>query len=255
MIYTRSQFFYGIEITENNNKLDFEESGTLVAEMPVGFYSLEDFAQELAFTLAGETEGLAYFATVDRETRKITLSANGTFSIITNGVNSGISAWSILGFTSNKTGGTSYTSDVAVGKVYKPQFFLQDYVPFENFIESAGGSVKTSASGKTEVVSFGKIRLMECRITFINNYTHSYDSVIETSPTGLADTLDFMNYLISKGNIEFMPDRDAPNTFYQCFLLSTSESSDGISFKLQELYSQNLNGYYDTNKLTFREVN
>lgn len=252
MIYTKSQFYYGIEIDENNNKLDFEESGTpLVGTVTVGFYSLEDFATELTLALARVTLGLAYTATVDRTSRKVTISADGSFDIITDGVNSGLSAWGEYGFTANQTGAASYESDSAVGDVYRPQYLLQQYVPFENYIDSVEGSVKQSTSGEVEVVSFGTARRMQCEIDFITNRTMPSGAPVDNNATGLENARAFMGYLIQKGALEFMPDRETPDTYYRCILDSTPQSKDGIGYRLRE---KQVNDYYTTGRLVFREV-
>jgi hypothetical protein len=253
MIYTRSQFYYGIDVNENNNKLDFAESSTdLEATMAIGLFSLTDFVQQLAVALSAETLGLTYTTSLDRTSRLVTITASGNFDIITDGANAGLSCWTQLGFTSNKTGASTYTSDTPIGSVYRPQFHFQEYTPFENYIESVEGSIKQSTSGRVEVVSFGSSRKMECKIMFITDNNQGYGAPIESNANGVSEALAFLNYAIKKGDIEFMADRDTPATYNRCILQSTPTSKDGIGFKLKEM--KDLNGYYEMGLMVFREV-
>jgi hypothetical protein len=87
---------------------------------------------------------------------------------------------------------------------------------------------------------------------FITDNPQGYGAVIESNPNGLSETLAFLNYAIKKGDLEFMPDRDTPATYNRCILQSTAASKDGIGFKLKEV--KDLNGYYETGLMVFREV-
>jgi hypothetical protein len=142
------------------------------------------------------------------------------------------------------------------GSEYKPQFLLQKYTPFEKNKSFAQAKVNQSASGVVEVISFGSVEIMECRIEFITDINQGTGSTpIETDLNGVDNTLDFLNYCITKGNIEFIPDRDAPNTYQKCLLESTSSNRNGTGFKLNELTGRRLTGYFSSGLLRFRKVN
>ena len=61
-----------------------------------------------------------------------------------------------------------------------------------------------------------------------------------------------MNYCITKAPIEFVADLEAPTIFRQCLLDRTRESKDGVDFKIRELFSKKLFGYFESGSLTFR---
>ena len=79
-------------------------------------------------------------------------------------------------------------------------------------------------------------------------------SELENDSSGVVNALAFLNYAITKAPLEFIPDRSNPSTYQECILESTPESQDGLAFKLKELYSINLSGYYETGTLTFRRI-
>ena len=118
-----STFYYGHEITSDNNKIDFEEGfGELVAEINVGTYSLTDFviAVQDALNSAGSN---IYFVTLNRTTRQITITANNPFDLlITTGDHTGTSSFPLMGFTGpDLTGQTVYVSNGPSGSEYRPQ--------------------------------------------------------------------------------------------------------------------------------------
>lgn len=251
---TLSSFFYGHKIDSSNPWIDFSENGVteLSGETKIGSYTLTDFldAVSVAMNEAGSQE---YFINVDRVTRKTTISAALPFQLkVTTGGHAVISVFPLLGFTTDRTGSNSYESDVGSGLVYYPQFNLQSYVAFRDFIEAADASVNTSASGVVEVVSFGENRFMECNIRYATDIIGQ--GVIENNPTGVSDLRAFLYYATKKNPIEFMEDRDDPIFFSACILDKTPSSANGTGFMLNELYSRGLANYFESGKLTFREV-
>lgn len=252
-VHTKSAFYYGIDIDDNNCKIDFNEGAAdLVATIEIGKYSLTDFAQAVAVQMtANGTQ--TYVVTINRATRILTISSVGTFSLlVTTGVNTGLGAWDYIGFESDQTGAITYTATLACGSAYYPQFLLQDYVSFEDYQEASDGVVNRAASGRVSVVSFGTQNFMECRIIYATDKTQSFGAPIDNNPTGVSDLRTFLTYAIGKGDMEFMPDRATAGTFTRCLLESTSTSKDGIGFKLQELYGRAV-GYFETGMLKFRE--
>lgn len=253
-IYTRSSFYYGITIDDNNNKIDFNEGGSdLVATIEIGKYSLTDFAQAVAVQMTAEGTQL-YIVTVDRSTRLLTISSTSNFSLlVTTGINAGIGAWGYVGFSVDQTGSNTYTGTIACGSSYKPQFLLQNYVAFEDYSEATDGVVNKAASGKVSVVSFGSQRFMECLITWVTDRPQQFGSIIENDASAISNLRNFLIYAITKGDLEFIPDRATPSTYTRCVLESTPSSKDGIGFKLQELYGKGCVGYFETGLIKFRE--
>jgi hypothetical protein len=253
---TRSKFYYGHTITESNNKISFYEGvSELIAQVSQGSYSLEDFATEVssALSLAGTQE---YTCIVDRVTRKITISASSSFDLlISTGSSVGESAFPLIGFSgSDQTSSNSYEGNLASGSEYIPQFILQKYVDFDDNVSANKSNVFESASGIVQSVSFGQKKIMECNIMFATDINQGINGPVETNLTGVSDLRNFMLYLITKGNIEFIPNRDDPGTFTKCFLDKTSSSQDGTGFTLEEMYSKGLANYFETKTLTFRKV-
>lgn len=251
---TFSAFIYGHDITDSNLSIDFSENliDELGAEINIGSYTLTDFVNAVATALndVGDNE---YSVTVDRTTRLITISTTVPFDLyVTTGSRASTSAFSLMGFTTDRTGSNTYVGDVPTGFFYEPQYYLQRYVDFTDYVEANESSVNTSASGIVEVVSFGQNNFMECNITYCTNITGQ--GVIKNNPNGVAVLRAFMNYAILKKPMEFLPDIDSVNEFTACILERTRQNSKGTGFQLYELYTRGLANYFETQSLTFRKV-
>lgn len=256
-ITTRSAFTYGHKITSDNENIDFTEDGAteLTATIEIGSYYLNEFADAIAVALNTIGDN-AYTVTLDRVTRKFTIAADSTFDLlVTTGSTTAISAFSLMGFTSNKTGGSSYESDVASGSVYYPQAPLRDFIDFDDVQESVQAKVNESSSGEIEVVSYGTRYLMECNIKYATDINVSASDYIENNATGVSDLREFLQYIVGKNPIEFIADKTDFTTFESCLLESTQRSGDGTGFQLRELYSEGLAFYFESGKLVFRRLN
>lgn len=263
MIFTHSSFYYGHVLSENNLYLSFREpfdtdTSEKIAELNVGDYSLSEFVDELARALnaRGAQE---YTVTIDRTTRIITISASQVFELlISSGNTVAISVFGLAGFSgSDLTGLTTYEATQASGKEYFPQFKLQSYVDLRDNIRKSQASVNESASGIPEIVSFGKIREMECDILFatdIDQGDEKLGSPIRTNLTGVQDLRDFVEAITDKNTIEFIPNRNDPDTFNKMILESSEDSGEGIKIQVKEIRTSGMTGYYKTGKLVFREV-
>lgn len=257
MILTYGKFYYGHSITTTNRYIDFKEGAgpDLVATVDVGEYSLTDFCDKvsIALNLAG---ALTYTVTVNRSTRIITITATGAFTFLAgSGVNSAQSTFYHLGFDASDTSSsTTQVGDFASGSEWVPQYMPQDSVEFDNNQLHIDGTVKQSTSGVVEAVKFGTKKIMECKYKFITDVTQSADSPILNDPSGVLNARTFLEYAVTKSDLEFMPDKNDADNFTKCILESTSEDKDGLSFKLKEQYSQGLVGYYETGLLKFRKI-
>lgn len=253
-IKSYSGFIYGHDVSDLNQYINFSEDGIneLGAQVKVGSYTLEGFVNAVSIAL-NDIGQLDYTVTVDRSTRKITISATSTFNLlVTTGTQSAISAFNLIGFTTNRSGASSYEADIASGLFYEPQYKLQRYVDFEDIVKTAQSSVNTSASGVVEVVSFGQNKFMECNITYATDIVGQ--GSIKNNASGVAALRAFMTYIIQKKPIEFVVDIETTSVFVPCILESTRDSSDGTSFQLYELYSRGLANYFETQTLRFRKV-
>lgn len=251
---TRSSFYYGIEIDETNNKIDFDEGGdAIVATIESGAFSFQEFCTQIATALndAGSED---YTVTIDRSTRKITVAATGTFRFLGNsGLSKGVTALSEMGFAlTDGTLATSVTGGSAIGSVFSPQFILQDHISTDNFRRAAFASVNKSASGKVQVQKFGTEKFMQCNIKYITNIVQPAGGIIESDINAVEDAQTFLQWMTEKKPAEFMADRDDVSTYQEFILESTDDSQDGTGYKLRELYDKGLPNYFETGKLIFR---
>lgn len=254
---THSKFYYGYPVTTTSLYIDFNEGGSeLTAELEIDAYSLTDFADALSVAL-NDAGALTYTVTVNRSTRQITIAATGNFALlVSTGSHAASTAFGTAGFTgANLTGAATYTGNLAAGTVYTTQFILQSYVAPQDFQAMLYGTVNKSASGKVEVVTFGTETFVEFNITLATSRVQEAGGIVRNNATGLSDLQSFMQYITTKGPLEFMPNEDAPETFITVILESTSEDSKyGLGYKLRELYGRGLPGYYETGVLKFRVI-
>lgn len=254
---TRSQFYYGIIVDSSNFNLDIRIGMTnYQVPLTLGRFSLTDFANSVQIALRQFTPQ-DFVVTVNRDTRVFTISAPVAFQMLfLTGLNTLTNASELLGFQEiDYTGASTYTGVFGVGKSYRPQFILQDYVPTFLNVEANASRVNESASGINESVTFGRRETMSCNITYVTNLEVSCAvNSIEYDAQGLENLLDFLDYCILKGNIEFMPDRDDANNFEKLNLEKTGSSSNGTGYRIRELTGRRLPGFYETGLLDFRKI-
>lgn len=252
-----SQFYYGFQVLAEpyNGFIDIDEgAGEIGVEVPVGSYTLDEFA--LVIREALDTQALNdYSVSVDRATRRITITSDSVFDILADsGTHSGASALPAMGFSvdSDLTGELSYTSDLFSGKCYRPQFYLQSYISSDDWQEKNEASVNVSASGsQVEVINFGLVKFTQMDIKFITNKLMD-GLVIKNNSRGLEDVREFLQYITNKNFFEFMPNVNQPNTAFKVLLESTPDYSDGTGYKLKELWDQGLPGIFETGVLKLR---
>lgn len=251
---THSVFYFGFVINSANNLLNFDEGGgELTATFNIDDYSTSEMVTEItrALNAAG---GHTYSCSFNRVTRKFTISADGTFSLlISTGSQTTNSPFTLLGFTGADTASaTSQVSNIEAGDVYFPQFILQDFVDKDNQQNFIDSTVHRSGAGDIQVVQFGREKFFEMNIRFITD-KQTCDP-IRFNPTGVADAQRFMESITTKAKFEFMKDVDDRTTFDVVILESTPESKDGTNFKLKERFNDNLPDWFDTGILKLRFV-
>ena len=255
MLNTRSSFIYGYTIGSASFSIDLNEgAGELQANIGIGSYTFQELANELsrALNLVG---GQEYTITINRTTRTFTIAAPGNFTLlVTTGTRAGSSAYGVLGFTSNKTGSNSYTSDVSTGTEFRPQFLLQDYVDFEDNQSAQAASVSVTAGNLVQVVSFGTEKIAELNIKYQTNQLGS-SNFIEADASGVENLRAFMVFATQKNRMEFFKDRDDKSTPIKVVLESTPTNSNGVGFKLREVSSIGIgSGWFETGLLKLRQV-
>lgn len=253
---TKCKFYYGIEIVQDNNSLDFDDgTGEISVAIPVGVYSPQEIALKIA-SLMTNAGSQTYAVSFNRSTRKLTISSTGNFDIlISSGTHSATTLYQTLGYTggSDLTGASSYLAPSQCGFEFIPQFYLLDYVPVEHNVRSVQASINETATGNVEVVRYGTKRFMECSIDLITNKKILDTTYWTYNPQGVEDALSFLGYATQKSKLEFMPDQTKVEEYITLILESTEEDQTGIGFKLKEMLDYGP-GYYRTGKLVFREI-
>lgn len=253
-IDTFSRFYYGYEVTLESNKINFDEGGPeLTSTIDLGVYSPTDLATEIATQMTADG-GQTYTVTFNRSSRSFTISAAGSFDLlVSSGTQASTSVFSTIGFTgADRTGATTYTGS-ASGSEYITQFPLQNYTAPGFRIIKSDASVNTAADGTVEVISFSDVSFIKFNLLFITDILMD-GKVIRNNPNGVQDAIDFLTFAIKRGQLEFMPDKDDVNTFYQVILEKTRADSKGVGFELVEETGKNLPGIYRTDSLEFRIV-
>lgn len=252
---TRSSFYYGQEIDKTQHFISIDEgSGELIVNLTPSGYSLSELGQELSRAL-NEAGVNTYGVSVDRTTRKYTITSSAPFDILAgSGLYTNSIAYTAIGFNfTDKTGLSTYTSDNSTGFVWLPQLPLFNYTPSRLREGSLQATQDESGNGNVEVINFGTINYMEFDARFITNRRDKPD-LIELDQTAVESAMQFLSYARKKNRVEFMEDRSDVNTFEKFILQKTSASSNGLEVRLDEMTSNNLQDYYETKTLTFRKV-
>jgi len=252
---TFSIFYFGTEITEDNQNLNFDEGGPeLNAVLEIGSHTHNEL-QTVIKTAMDAAGALTYTITFNRADRTYTIAATGTFALlVSSGTQIGTGPYTLLGFTgADRTSASTYTGNTTAGQAYEPQFKLQSFVSDDDQQESIDPSVNESATGELEVIAFGTRKILEADIKFATDRDVTSSGVIKNNPTGIADLRTFMQDITGKGPFELMEDISVRTTFKKVLLESTPDSSEGTGYKLKELI---LNGgpteVFETGILRFR---
>lgn len=254
-IFNKSVFYYGIKIESGNFNLDFSEgAGELTAFLRLGFYTLTSLAIEVARALS-EAGGQDYEVTVNRSDRTYTISADSNFSILTgSGSHQGIMAWDITGFEGpDKTGTNSYLGSLSVGKEFLPTAPLQSFTPPEHYKDISDAVINDNGSEVEVFTVGGEKRFAEFSIGLITN-NEVNNSLMTNNQNAVSEILDFLDYITDRGPYELMRDVDDRDTFEQFLLESTISNRKGVGFKLIEMLSKKMVGYYETGILKSRKL-
>lgn len=250
---TFSAFYYDFEFDADSRYLCIDEgSGELIAELQLGEYTPTDMAIVIQSAL-NDVGTLGYTVTFNRSDRSFTISATGNFDLLVSSGSVATQGYSKFGFTgADRTGAATYTGSPA-GNEYLPQFILQDHISTDNYQKLVSPSINKSAAGDVEVIRFGTEKFLQCNIKFITNKV-SDGKVIRYNPTGVEDFQSFMQYIIQKKPIEYMPNELSRNTYQKFILESTELDSKGTGYKLKELYDKGLPNFFESGPLVFRLV-
>lgn len=246
-----SVFFYGHNITTENNLLPFNDGEDKNATLKIGDYTLTEFVAEVQRAL-NDASTITFTVSVVRSTRIITIAGDSNFGLNTTSGSIG-NCFSLLGFEgADKSGASSYVGTLASGSEFKPQFKLQKFVNFGDEVSSIYSSVARSANGTIETVSFGDEEFMSCVIAYQTNIPQS-GGPIENQTNGLDNLRTFLQYITKKRKIEICLDRDSVNSYFKCILESTEANGNGTGYKLKEYFGSHM-GYFSSGNLKFRKV-
>jgi hypothetical protein len=256
MIFTLSAFNYGHTVTASNASINFieplQDNIELTANIEQRDYSLSEFVDAVALAM-NNVGKLVYTASLDRNGNFITIESTEQFDLlVATGSQSSISAFSLMGFTGGDVSGLSITGDSASGKQYIPQYYLQDYVDFEDDERSNQAKVNVSSSGDIiEVVNFGVQNRMSCLIDFVKDGELGVH--LNKTNTGLQELREFLKYIRTKAKIEFIPDKDNPlsNPVTKCIADKIGSSTDATGFVIRENFRTN---YFSSGNLVFLKV-
>lgn len=256
-ISTKSLFYFGVSVSSNVNQyVNFSEGsgGELSGVFPVGNYSMYSSVLKLQAVL-NDKGALDYTVTLNRSTRKVTITATGTFSIkAATGSQASSSLWSWFGFTTDRTGSNTYTSNGVIGSQYEPQFYLQNYISSNDFKVSVSEKINQSASGNIEVVRFGNVSKTQFSVEYATDIVQNSGSVITNDASGVSNLRNFLISITNKIPIEFMANKAVPDSYETLLLESTESSSNGTGFKLNEMYGSGLPFYFSSGNLLFRKI-
>jgi len=262
MIDTDSAWTYGHTITDDNKFLEFEETvaGILTAELNVGSYSLTDYALEISRAMNAASLNESYSTSLNRATRKITITGSSTFSLLINSATTAPqSTYPLAGFNgADLTGSASYEGDSPSGSIFEPQFLLQNFIDFEDDQQANNVSVSETPSGIVEVIKYGDVNFMTCNVKYQKNNNPEERSHMGSSirfDANGKDNLDnFIKYAVTKAPLEFIPDKLNPDSFTKCLLEKTPRSSTGTGFLNRELYAENFATWFETGNIVFRKI-
>lgn len=243
--YNLSSLNYGIEVTPNNSSIDFKISGggsQLNASLRVGLYSLSSLKTEIQRAMRAADPTNTYTVTINRSVsggtqNRLTIATSGAFLSIlfVTGTRSGSSAGTLLGYSADQTGSTSYVATASCGSILLPSYPPQDFQPLGSIYDSKR-SVNDSTSGRVETVSFTSFR----------NFTFRFKWIEEDS----AEYSGFQNlilWMLRGGPVEFVSD-----------ITNDTTLAVGIPLNLRTPVELNrmVPGFYDyfeTPTFTFRE--
>lgn len=253
-----SLFYYGHKVDETNNKINFTDitlGPELVAEIPVGSYTLTKFLQVVANAL-NVISANDWTVTVDRTTRLVTLTSSVASDLLfLTGSNALNSPFSLLGFTqSDFLNQTSFVATLPSGQSYSPQFPLQSYKSKEQNKKLVNAVVSKSATGDSvSVQSFGVDRFIKLNIKYATN--NPTEGLLRNNPNAVEELEAFMDYVIEKAPIEFIENELDPDTFDKVYLESAPGSQDGTGYELIEFFDRGLPEFFETGVLTFKLIN
>lgn len=243
----KSLLLYGLEVTVNNRSLDFEVSAVQkLATLQLGYYSLTSLMTEIERAMNAADPSNEYTVTADRTINggtenRITVSTNGSSLslLFTTGPRAASSCGSLIGFSGDQTGSTSYTGTSTAGIAIIPEYigytFLDSTMWRKNF-----GVTTITASGEKESIVYNIQKFISIMFKY------------EPEAKVIAEWLEFVDWTIQQKPFDFTPDYVlSPTEVRQVTLDQTPEDGKGMAWKWKEMLP-NFPFNYETGALKFR---
>ena len=247
----RSSFLYGYDVTVETNTFYFDEGGGVLSfTVEAGAYSFTALGEKLALKL-NATGSQNYTVTTNRDKRSYIISAPVAFDLLPSAAIQTI--FSVIGFAADSLGLASHEGDMT-GSLYLPQFPLENYTSFDDYKKPIKGNATEAPSGITKATSFGTNSFMACDIKYITDVMQLSGSPVEGNATGKVDAKAFADYLITKGELEFMFDRENTADFSRCIIEKTKTDKNGLGYRFKELYGRGMPNVFELSGLEFRRI-
>lgn len=256
---SHSSFYYGYEVTSDNQYINFKEGAGVekTAIVPVGTYSLTKLLQVVASAL-NTASAIDWAVSVNRSTRIVTITSASTASLLFGtGTNALSSVYNLIGFGAiDRLNLTSFVGSSAAGTAFRPQYKLQDYKDNTMTRTLINPTVnKSTSKQKVSVQHFGVEEFFKMNIKYITNRNVTgSDSQYKNNQSAVEEAKLFLNYIINKNILEFMPDEKKPDVFFRMYLDTAAKSADGTGFDLDEYTDRDLPNFFETGLLTFSVV-
>lgn len=256
---SHSVFYYCQEVTNDNRYINFKEGAGLekTAVVPVGTYSLTKLLQVVSAAL-NSASSIDWAVTVDRSTRIVTIVADSTASLLwATGLNSTQNIAALIGHAPvDVLNVLTFTGVNASGFEYRPQYKLQDYKDNTMTRKLVNPTVnKSSSKQKVSVQYFGVEEMFKFNIKYVTNRDVSgSDDFYKNNSQAVEELKAFLNFIMLKNVIEFMPDENTPNTFFRMYLDSGAQNGDGTGFEIVEYVDRDMPNFFETGLLTFTLV-
>lgn len=235
----------------NNRSLDFVAAlagPTKLATLRLGYYSLTGLMTEIERAMNEADPANTYTVTADRTINggtenRVTISTSGSYLdlLFATGPRTASSCASLIGFSGDQTGSTSYTGTSSAGVPLIPEYtaytFLDTTMWRKNF-----GVTTITASGKKEAIVYQIQKFMTATFKY------------EPEAKVITEWLDFVDWSIQQKPFDFTPDYvTAPSTVRQVTLDGTGDDGKGMGWRWKEMLPD-FPFNYTTGELKFRLV-
>lgn len=245
----RSLFLYGLQVTELNQSLDFRRVNLgpeVNATLRLGYYSLTSLMVEIKRALQAADTTNTYTVTANRTINggtenRITISTSGAYLdlLFSSGSRAASSCASLIGFSGDQTGATTYTGTASAGTVLTSELVGYNYLP-PSMWRKVNGVSNITADGEKEAIVYGIQRFIQI------SFKHEPEAKV------MVDWANLVDWCIQQRPFDFTPDFVlSPSDVYDVTFEQTPDEGKGLGFKWQEMLPD-FPFNYQTGNLKFR---